>query len=505
MSQETSVPTQLPGFDQRFGEFSAKFAAVNKMILRDLNDYSVHYRKSFFNKYKKDDIARYLRAPGPNARRLRDAIRYVYGASPHFRRLISYFVGLNDWAYVVSPYRVDPSKANARTTGANYRKVLRVISSMNIQSQFKRILRVCLREDVFYGTLHVAEDSIMIRQLPSDFCAISVVENNVPNVTFDFMYFDLYPKYLRNYPEEFSAKYKLYRSEPTHNRYQELDAPTSFAIKCNDDILAYPLPPFAGILRELFDLEDYRNLKLSKTALENYAMLVMKLPWAADEGYGVPYEQAREFWSNLDAVTPEEVGTILSPMDVQKISFEKSNTGDIDTITEAEQNLFTAAGVQSMLFNNTRASAAALALSIKVDQAFTYEIVKNIQDMLNRYIQSLPFGKYFTVTILDCSPFNRKELGDQYIKACQYGFPMISYYTASQGLAQDALDNMSFLENDVLHLPDIFRPLQSSSTMTASTSTDSNAPTEEGGRPPVEDTELSDSGENSREHGSDWR
>lgn len=501
MNQETPLLTQAYNYAPHLGEFSAKFAAINKMILRDLNDYTSRYGKSFFNKYTKDDIARYLRSPHLNAGRLRDAIRYVYGASPHFRRLISYFVGLNDFAYIVSPYRIDPAKANPRTTGVNYRKTLRILSSMNIPSQFKKILRVCLREDVFYGTLHVSEDSIMVRQLPSDYCAISVIENNVPNVTFDFMYFDIYPKLLKNYPDEFSVKYEKYRKDMAHYRYQELDAPTSFAIKCNNDILAYPLPPFAGILRELYDLEDYKDLKLTKTALENYAMLVMTLPMDDDGNWQLPYGQATEFWANLDAVTPEEVGTILSPMEVNKISFEKSNTGDTDTIADAEENLFTAAGVSSLLFNNRKASAAALALSIKVDQAFTYEIVKSINDMLNRYIQAQPCGKYFTVSILDCSPFNRDELGAQYIKACQYGLPMISAYAASQGLSQDALDNMSFLENDVLHLPDMFHPLQSSATMT---SDDNEAPTEEGGRPPVDDDELTESGENSRAHGSDW-
>ena len=37
------------------------------------------------------------------------------------------------------------------------------------------------------------------------------------------------------------------------------------------------------------------------------------------------------------------------------MSFEKSNTGDTNTVADAEQNLFTAAGVSSLLFNNAKA------------------------------------------------------------------------------------------------------------------------------------------------------
>ena len=144
------------------------------------------------------------------------------------------------------------------------------------------------------------------------------------------------------------------------SRWIELDSPSSFAIKCNNDILDYAMPPFAGILREVYDLEDYKQLKLTKTALENYAMLDMRLPMDDDGNWLLDYDKAKEFWQNLDAVLPEEVGSVLTPMPINKISFERSNTGDTDTISEAEQNLFSAAGVQSLFFKKEKAYAKAL-------------------------------------------------------------------------------------------------------------------------------------------------
>lgn len=371
-----------------------------------------------------------------------------------------------------------------------------------MRSQFPKILTVCLREDVFYGTLWVTSDNITIQQLPSDYCAISVIEGNVMNVTFDFSYFDTYSKYLEYYPVEFQRKYKIYQENRTEKKWQELDSPTSFAIKCNNDILDYAIPPFAGILREIYDLEDYRQLKLTKTSLENYAMLVMTLGINENGEWQMDLDKAKEFWRNLDSVLPEEIGSVLSPMPINKISFEKSNTGDTDTISEAEQNLFTAAGVSSLLFNNEKASSNALLLSIKADQAITFGIVKSIEDMVNRYIQYQSYGKNFKVTFLDCSPFNRKELGDMYLKACQYGFPLMSAYAATQGLSQDGLDGMSFLENDILGLADMFKPLQSSATISSS----GNASTSEesAGAPEKDVGELSDSGEQSREDSDDW-
>lgn len=478
---------------------SSKFALLNRLITRDLNN---NKTAPTFSLYSKDDITTYLSNPYRYEKQLRKAVTYIYGASPHFRRLIQYFVGLSDLSYIVEPYRVDPKKASVRIVNNNYRKVLNTLSSMGIKNQFPKILTVCLREDVFYGTLWITNDNVTIQQLPSDYCAISSIEGNVLNVSFDFSYFDSYNDLLEYYPPEFTTKYNIYKNKRTE-RWIELDCPTSFAIKCNTDILDYAIPPFIGILREVFELEDYRQLKLSKTALENYAMLAMTLPLNEDGSWGIDLDKAKEFWKNLDAVLPEEIGSVLTPMPIDKIGFERTHTGDTDTIAAAEQNLFTAAGVSSLLFNNEKASANALLLSIKADQAITYGIVKSIEDAINRFIQAQSYGKNFKVNFLDVSPFNRKEVGDAYLKAASYGLPTISAYAASQGIGQAELDAMSFLEGQVIGLQKLFIPIQSSTQMSSSdiSTTDTN---DEGGAPTKDASELTDSGEQSSEQKDDW-
>lgn len=472
---------------------SGKFALLNHLITRDLNNDT---SKPTFSLYSKSDIQTYLSNPYTYEKQLRRAVTYIYGASSNFRRIIQHFAKLSDCAYVVEPYRIDPKKANVKTMNNNYRKVLNILSSMNIKTQLPKIITVCMREDVFYGTLWVTNDNITIQQLPSDYCAISAVEGNVLNVSFDFSYFDSHQEFLNYYPVEFSAKYKIYQQNRT-TRWIELDSPTSFAIKCNTDILAYPIPPFAGLLREIYDIEDYKQLKITRTALENYAMLVMDLPMDDDGRWLIDFDKAKDFWRNLDAVLPPEIGSILTPMPITKIGFEKTNTKDTDTIADAEQHLFTAAGVQSALFNNDKASANAILLGLKEDQAITYGIVKSFEDAVNRFIQSQSYGKNFKVNFLDISRVNRKEAGDAYLKAATYGFPTLSYYCASQGIGQAELDSMSFLETRVLGLQDMFKPVQSSSQMS---SDGSNGATDEGGAPTKDIGDLSDKREENQEN-----
>lgn len=474
-----------------------KFAAINRMIMRDLNGRNA---KPQFYMYTREQVSRFLKNPAQYEKELRRAVTYLYGASSHFRRLIQYFVALSDLSYVITPYKLDTETAKEAKVHRNYRRVLNLMASMNAKDQLEKILTVCLREDVFFGTIWETSDSVIIQQLPSDYCAISVIEDNVLNVTFDFSYFSgSGAEYLKFYPEEFQRKYTLYQKDMANMRWQELDAPNSFAIKCNKEVLEYAMPPFAGILREIFDLEDYKDLRSAKEAIENYAILAMTLPLDDEGNWGIDYRKAVDFYHNLDSVLPEEIGSVLTPMPIEKISFEKSHPGTIDTVAQAEQELFTAAGVSSLIFNNAKASSNALLLSIKADQAITYSIVKSIEGVINRFIHRHSYGKNFSVTFLDCSIYNRKEMGDAFLKAATYGLPTLSFYAASQGLSQDNVEGMNFLEDTILGLKDKLRPLSSSATMSGSSTenVEGNGP----GRPRLDIEDLSDAGEVSRERG----
>ena len=112
-----------------------RFAVLNRLITRDLNN---NTSTPTFYLYTKDDITQYLSNPYTYQKQLRQAITYIYGASSHFRRLIQYFTGLSDLAYVVSPYRIDPRTANVKSVNRNYRRVLNAMSAMEVRSQFQK-------------------------------------------------------------------------------------------------------------------------------------------------------------------------------------------------------------------------------------------------------------------------------------------------------------------------------------------------------------------------------
>ena len=469
---------------------SSRYATLNKLIFRDLNNVT---STPIFSLYSKDDMTTYLSNPYQYASQIRSAVTYLYGASSHFRRLVLYFSGLTNLSYVITPHKLDVTSSNPTKIRNNYQKTVNLLANLDVKNQFSQILPVCFREDTFYGTLWSSKDNITLQKLPSDYCNISTIEGNVFNVTFDFSYFDTRSEELEYFPPEFSTKYAAYQSDRQNKKWQELSAPESFAIKCNKDIPEYPLPPFIGVLREIYDLEDYKQLKLTKADLENYALLVMQLGMTTDGDYAMEYNEAKDFWGNLDSVLPEEVGSVLSPMKIDKIDFNRSGAQDVNYIAEAENSLFTSAGVSSLLFNNEKASSNALLLSIKADQAITFEVVKSIEAAINRYLQSNSFGKNFRTVFLDVSRYNQIEMAETYMLACQYGMPMVSYYCAAQGLPQTEMEAMNYLETDVMGVKEKFIPVQSANVQSGKNTGGST------GAPEKDIEELTENGEIARE------
>src|SRR5690606_9425655 len=102
------------------------------------------------------------------------------------------------------------------------------------------------------------------------------IEDGVFNYAFDFSYFDKNKKKLDQYPIEFTKKYEIYLKD-RKNKWIELDSKNTICIKINED-LDYPIPPFSNLFEAVFDIEEYKELKKAKTKIDNYAVLIHKIP-----------------------------------------------------------------------------------------------------------------------------------------------------------------------------------------------------------------------------------
>lgn len=465
------------------------FANLKRLILRDLE--KTNKMQTFFSKYTKEDVIKYLKNPETNSKQLRDISIYLYNASSHYRRLISYFAKMALYYYIVIPYRLDVEKVDKNKFKNQYKKILDLLDNMNIKHEFIKVMTTAFREDVFYGYEYSSKDSYFIQKLNPDYCKISSIEDGCLNFAFDFTLFDNYPEKLNQYDPEFKEKHDIYLKDKTNKRWQELDSKKTICVKINEDI-DYPVVPFVGVLESLYDIEDFKALKKAKTEIGNYKMLALKIPFDQDKGdFIMDLEIAKDYYRMMGAQLPENIGLVLSPMEIQDFDFEKDKA-DNDEVANSERDYWSSAGVSQLLFNSEKSSSATIGNSIKSDSDIVFSVLRSLERWLNRKLK-FESGVYkFRVMMLDITRYNQKEFFESTLKAGQFGLPVKTMIGASLGYSPSDVVGMTFLENEVLEYQIKFIPLQSSHTQTGDKG-------DEGGAPKKDDDDLSEEGIKTRE------
>ena len=436
------------------------YAKLSKLILRDLE--SNNRKQTFFSKYTKDDVVKYLKNPEQNAKQLREISSYLYNASSHYKRLILYFARMLLFYYIVTPYRVDIEKVDKNKFKNQYKKILDLLDNMNLQHEFVKIVTTILKEDVFFGYEYSTKDSYFIQKMNPDFCQISSIEDGCFNFAFDFSYFKTNPEKLVQYGSEFEEKYRIYEND-TKQRWQELDSKRTICIKMSDDV-EFPVPFFVGVLESLYDIEDFKALKKAKTEIGNYKMLSLQIPFDEKTGdFLMDLDLAKEYYHQMGNVLPENIGLVLTPMDIKDFDFEKDKA-DKDNVSESIRDYYSSAGVSDLLFNSEKSSSNSLKLSIDNDSSIMFAVLRSLERWVNRKLKQESGVIKFKCLFLDITKYNQKEFYENCLKGSQASLPMKTMACVSMGIPQSDMVGLNFLETEILEIQNKFIPLKSSHT-----------------------------------------
>lgn len=471
-------------------EMRTFFTSLASLVLNDLN--KNNKKNDFFKKYKKEDIIKFLGNAQKYEKDLRNVSRFLYINSAHYKRLINYFSNLSLFYYDLKPSNIiDVSKINKNELLKEYYKLCNRVQNMNLSHEFSKILTIAFKEDVFYGYEYENDISYLIKQLNPNYCHISSNEDGIYNFQFDFSYFDTRLDKLNEYGKEFKKKYKKYKKNRNF-KYQELNSERTICIKINEEI-EYPIPPFSSIFEEIYDINDYKLLKKAKEEIGNYQLLSMKIPMDKDNADSpmLSYDTAKGFYGQAIQSLPDQVGMILSPMDIGSIKFERDKANS-DKVIEAEDSFWSGAGVNGNLFNSKGNSGSVVDLSIKTDEAIVFKVLKQCSRWLNRKIKYMENKYTYKFSFLDVTVNNREKIVDQHLKLAQYGIPVKTKLCSLVGMSMTEMITNTWLENDVLKLHENWLPLNSSHTQTDS---------EANGRPKKESDQITESGEQTRKNG----
>ena len=476
------------------------FAALQNILTQNVS----RTQNKTYTQYTKEQLITYIQSPLANLDNLRDVSQYIYRISPNYRTLINYYANMPLYSYNLT-YRSDDwtKTITSKDFMSDYQTICARLENMNIKDLSPKIIATAMRDGIYVGFCYDDESSFFISDLDPKYCKISgITEGNTYIVKFNAAYFDsgsnkdfLYGVNENGegtWDKVFIQGYEDYKNNGRDFQWFELPPEQTICIICGNDPLV-PLPFFVSVFQSLLDLLDYQDLIRSKTELENYVLLLSKVPLinGSDEvnDFAVDLDLVRLAQQMIDSVAPSLVATAWSPCEVEPIFFNNQNqVDDTNVYSTAIQNLFESIGVSQMLFSGEKSGSVGLRHSIRVDESLMFTQMAKLEANIQRYIK-LNISENFDFYYHRVTIFGQ----DEYITSLQnmatVGIPCKTDLATVTKTPFEMM-NATYMEH-ALGLEALWTPLASSYTQS----------TNEGGGQTKSDDDLSDEGADSRDSG----
>ena len=462
-----------------------------------------------FTQYTKDLVKTYLQSPATNQETLREISRFLCRNSMLYQKMIMHYATIPLFNYNIVPEDDYLENIDVEQTLSGYQKVISEFNKFDIKKEEYNALYFAIRDGFFVGFMYnEKQGKSFLMPLDVQYCRI-IGKNQDGQwvVYFNAAYFDSGSNSefvlgidgdtsYATWDPVFVSGYEAYKRDGRDFQWFRLPPErTQVLLTCADDEFTAPLPFFTPIFVSLLDLIDLEQIIQSKNQLDNYKLIVSKIP-LVDNGnsgdvddFAISLELSQYFNQLLSNVVPDQVAVGYSPMDIDVINFEKSNSSDsTDALSDAINNLFENAGASKVAVSGggTNPSTLAIKYGMIEDLNIVWIWINRIESWLNYFIKE-NISKGYILEIHRISDFNREEYINLRKDAATLGNNKLSYITSIEENPYRALQKLRF--ENVIGLGNLLIPLQSSYN-----SSDSG----EAGRPTASDDELSPSADRSR-------
>lgn len=465
-----------------------EFARVVKNELKFNNSFSEHTCMGF----SKNEILKMAESPERFGKRILKLSDYMYRKSGYYKRLIDYFANQAVLRYTVDTklYTDKLSTKNKTTLKNNYIKFLAFADRLNLSNEIHNITKAMFKNDVVYAYVDTNGMNNTYYYLDPMICGISsLIDGNVygfyiqKNKITKSKFITLPP----------ALQELLDKSNPIDGRVI-VPYENSLCLKYNNDFI-FPYPPFLMMIADIVLIDEYKDLTKAQSINDAYKLLTMKIP-TKDGEITLDDGLITAFTSVVLDTVQNSIGVITTPFDTDTEEFSSSNADDRDTVSDAISWAFKNVGVSEALMSGA-SSGSELKYSIINDSGDIFRIYRMIENwvMLQANLYKFVYNDYrFMYKILDINIFNQKDVADNELSLAQNGIPNKTRLCAVNNISPVEMLGNSLIENELFsNMFADWKPLQTSFTQSSNNS-------DEGGRPQMDETDLSNSGSVTREN-----
>lgn len=384
-----------------------------------------------------------------------------------YKRIIVHYATFLTYSWLVVPYKKKQTyKLNNKKIGQTYYDATDFCTTFQVQRKCALFAKDILVNGAYYGLLHDEGDQVVIQDLPYEYCRSRFKNaDDIDIVEFNMEFFDtirdeqLRKEILKTYPKIIEKGYNSYKY---HGGEKWIYLPAELGIYFS---FFEERPFFLDLIPLLSNLDEYKEIDKQRNLLALKRILVQKVPIDGDTLVFEPQEAEEMHRGVVEMVRNNQeldVITTYNAIDLLDLSADDDEKTEIKDV----QNLiYESAGLSKEFFFST--TEAGLRYSTNNDLAMMMILGERFAhfftSMLNYKFETKQIK--FKFIILPISYYNMDEYASRAKELAAFGYSFLTPIL-STGLDQTNLANLKELENDLLELDEVLKPLQSAYTQT---------------------------------------
>lgn len=410
-------------------------------------------------------------------KKLREFSRFFYKTNGIYKKLCQYISFMYRYDWYIVPEVFDDTVEEEKIL-KDFSKMLNFLDNSYIKKVCGEMALRVLIDGCYYGYRVPSKESVIIQELPADYCRTRYSIKGMPAIEFNMAYFDekfgdinYRMRVLNLFPDEFKKGYILYKKGKLKpdvlgdsNGWFLLEPGYAFKFNLNGS----DIPPFVDIIPYLLDLDASQDLDRRKQMQQLLKIIIQKLPLDKNGELIFDVDEARDIHNNAVAMLQRAIGVdvLTTFADVESIDMsDKNTTTTRDDLAKVERTVYNAAGVSKNVFNTE--GNLALEKSILEDESSIRNLLLQFIIFFDNIVQDKNSSrkKYaFRFYMLETTQYNYQALSKLYKEQSQMGHSKILPQIAL-GHSQSFILNTAHFENEVLHLTELMLPNLLSSTM----------------------------------------
>lgn len=454
----------------QFKRAFANMVATSRRAYEKTDNKVPRNRESFFSR---EEIDRIVACGDPVARA--ELSEFFFNTSGLYKRIILHYASFLTYSWLLVPQlKRKNDKITDKKIAQTYYSATNFCSDFQIETKCTYFAKEVLVKGGYYGLVQYDGDDIVIQDLPFEFCRSRFKNNKeIDIVEFDLKFFDvsikdndLRKEILKTYPSVIQKGYWDHKDPNKKGpRWLFLPADMGFYFSFFEE-----RPFFLDIIPLLDDLADYEAIDKKRNIMALKKILVQKI---GVDGTKLVFEpdEAEEFhYGTVEMLSDNDDMDVLTTYNTIDLLDLSSDDDEKTEVEDIQKLIYSSAGISSEYFNPTTDSGQDfsanndLAMMMILGRKFAHFFTT----LLNYKFETNKIK--FKFIIVPLSNYNADDYATRAKDLSAFGYSFLTPILTT-GLDQTNLVDLKKVENDLLKLDEVLKPLQSSYTYTGEETT----------------------------------